>query len=498
YHYSNYGMSWNQAEAWCKQYYTNMVAIQNHEEIAHLNNILPKVHGHYWIGIRKTNGTWTWVGTNKPLTATAENWAEREPNNVGQEQDCVEIYIKRDKDAGKWNDEACAKIKTALCYTASCQDDSCGPHGECVETINNHSCKCFEGFFGEKCEHVLQCKAEEISVPQSGSVNCFHPNGQFAYDSQCRYSCSEGYQIAGSPTTQCKASKTWSNPAPTCEVVQCSELTAPAQGTMRCENPLGHFSYQSSCGFTCEEGYTLRGSRELVCSATGHWNNSVPTCEGKGRSRVDTLKVHCTLSASDLTVNSTCHFNCDTGFDLQGAVSTKCTETGEWSTEVPSCTAVMCPYLQEPINGFIDCSSENNTFSTICSFGCFDGYRLHGYKEVTCNLTGNWSGEEPECQGKTVKPQIRPDIKPHMRPQIRFQIRPDIKPHMRPQIRFQIRPDMPLSQNMNCSVEVACAPMYSSGPDGTPEDQLMPGSWGLGSLMPRPGLLDHEETQAER
>uniref|UniRef100_A0A4W4FK28 L-selectin n=1 Tax=Electrophorus electricus TaxID=8005 RepID=A0A4W4FK28_ELEEL len=295
YHYSNYGMSWNQAEAWCKQYYTNMVAIQNHEEIAHLNNILPKVHGHYWIGIRKTNGTWTWVGTNKPLTATAENWAEREPNNVGQEQDCVEIYIKRDKDAGKWNDEACAKIKTALCYTASCQDDSCGPHGECVETINNHSCKCFEGFFGEKCEHVLQCKAEEISVPQSGSVNCFHPNGQFAYDSQCRYSCSEGYQIAGSPTTQCKASKTWSNPAPTCEVVQCSELTAPAQGTMRCENPLGHFSYQSSCGFTCEEGYTLRGSRELVCSATGHWNNSVPTCEGKGRSRVDTLKVHCTL-----------------------------------------------------------------------------------------------------------------------------------------------------------------------------------------------------------
>lgn len=109
-------MNWEHARHWCRQQYTDMVAIQNKEEISHLNNILPKVSGYYWIGIRKIEGRWTWVGTNKTLTKEAENWADKEPNNGGNNEDCVEMYIKREKDEGKWNDESCSKEKTALCY----------------------------------------------------------------------------------------------------------------------------------------------------------------------------------------------------------------------------------------------------------------------------------------------------------------------------------------------------------------------------------------------
>lgn len=100
-----------------------MVAIQNQEEIGHLNSWLPKKEGYYWIGIRRVNNVWTWVGTNKALTAEATNWAWREPNNgkngrsTGDSEDCVEMYIKRDMQPGKWNDERCGKRKTALCYT---------------------------------------------------------------------------------------------------------------------------------------------------------------------------------------------------------------------------------------------------------------------------------------------------------------------------------------------------------------------------------------------
>lgn len=117
YHPSHFKMDWEHARQWCRQNYTDMVAIQNKEEISHLNNFLPKVDGYYWIGIRKIDGSWTWVGTNKTLTKEAENWAVNEPNNGGNNEDCVEIYIKREKDAGKWNDESCLKKKTALCYT---------------------------------------------------------------------------------------------------------------------------------------------------------------------------------------------------------------------------------------------------------------------------------------------------------------------------------------------------------------------------------------------
>ncbi|KAL7872100.1 hypothetical protein SRHO_G00070830 [Serrasalmus rhombeus] len=594
YHYSNTTMDWNTARQWCRDHFTDMVAIQNHGEINHLNSILPRVDGYYWIGIRKINNSWTWVGTNKKLTHEAKNWAEGEPNNGQNNEDCVEIYIKREMDEGKWNDESCRKKKTALCYTASCKKDSCSHHGECVETINNHTCECFEGFYGEECEHVVKCQAEEISAPDHGSVYCVHPNGNFSYDSQCEYTCNEGYQVVGSQTTQCEASAAWSTKPPTCELVQCSDLTEPLHGTMQCDHLLGSFGYQSSCEFGCEGGYTLTGSSssklmceatglwndsrpiceavrcptledpangriicsgesfgsscsfscndgfslqgaphitctesaqwsqekpycefvqcsdlteplhgsmqcqhpletfgyqsscefscedgytltgsssgQLVCEATGHWNDSRPTCEPvrcptledpvNGRMKCSggsfgsscsfscndgfnlqgapditctesaewsqekpsceaircqlpdvqaPLNFGCSGSSDDLTVNLTCYFSCDEGFELQGPASTECTVTGEWSTAIPSCTAVTCPYLQKPDNGLMNCSSEEATVGTSCSFSCLDGYTLLGDEVVTCNFTGEWSGAATECQAPP-EPQLSPPL----------------------------------------------------------------------------------------
>lgn len=169
YHHSNKTMNWDTARKWCTEHYTDMVAIQNRGEISHLNSILPRQANYYWIGIRKVDDVWTWVGTNKILTKEAENWADGEPNNGGNNEDCVEMYIKREKDTGKWNDESCMKKKTALCFTASCQSDSCY-HGECVETINSHHCKCSEGFYGEQCEHGKQAQDDIVQISNTGSM----------------------------------------------------------------------------------------------------------------------------------------------------------------------------------------------------------------------------------------------------------------------------------------------------------------------------------------
>ncbi|XP_065422956.1 P-selectin-like isoform X1 [Chrysemys picta bellii] len=156
YHYGNKSdYSWELARDFCRSFYTDLVAIQNQGEIAYLNSVLPRHRTYYWIGLRKINNVWTWVGTNKALTKEAENWANKEPNNKGRNLDCVEIYIKRDRDAGRWNDENCQKKKRALCYQAFCQRSSCSQHGECVETIGNYTCDCYPGFYRPECEHEI-------------------------------------------------------------------------------------------------------------------------------------------------------------------------------------------------------------------------------------------------------------------------------------------------------------------------------------------------------
>lgn len=116
YHYSTKAYSWNYSRVFCQKHYTDLVAIQNKKEIAHLNEVIPYSSSYYWIGIRKVGETWTWVGTKQPLTEAAANWADHEPNNKKNNQDCVEIYIKSASAPGQWNDEPCGKRKRALCY----------------------------------------------------------------------------------------------------------------------------------------------------------------------------------------------------------------------------------------------------------------------------------------------------------------------------------------------------------------------------------------------
>ncbi|XP_035997167.1 E-selectin isoform X1 [Fundulus heteroclitus] len=471
YHYSDEVMDWESARKWCRTNYTDMVAIQNQEEIGHLKSSLPRKSGYYWIGIRKVNDVWTWVGTNKPLTAEASNWATNEPNNgqkgqlSGQPEDCVEMYIKRETDEGKWNDERCTKRKTALCYTAACKTDSC-LHGECVETINSHVCKCNPGFYGNRCEQVVQCNKEEVIRPQKGGVECTHDYGNFSYDSLCHYSCEEGYKLSVSEPQRCLATGNWSMQSPKCELVQCQDLSAPARGSMNCSDPLGKFSYRSSCEFTCKEGYKLdeSSSRTVKCESSGKWSAPKPscvavqcpslqnpdngyiTCEddanlsfsyGKscsfrcvpGYRLVGPSTLTCTAAAEwseqaphceaitcqnpgtgdhlilqcskSLQSNSTCNFSCEPGYELQGEQSIQCLEDGKWSDAKPSCKAVQCSALKDPSNGFITCEDMRFSYSKSCSFKCAPGYRLVGPSTLTCTAAAEWSEQAPHCEAIT-------------------------------------------------------------------------------------------------
>uniref|UniRef100_A0A671Q9D0 E-selectin n=1 Tax=Sinocyclocheilus anshuiensis TaxID=1608454 RepID=A0A671Q9D0_9TELE len=429
YNSSTFTMNWESARHWCRQHYTDMVAIQNKEEIYHLNSILPKVRGYYWIGIRKINGSWTWVGTNKTLTKEAENWADKEPNNGGNNEDCVEIYIKRGKDEGKWNDESCLKKKTALCYTASCKDNSCvSGQGECVETINSHKCSCFGGFYGERCEHVVKCKPEDVTSPDHASVHCSHPHGNFSYDSQCEYSCEEGYELKGSSKTRCTSTTEWSSKPPTCELFRCPELIKPQKGQMQCLHSIGIFSYQSTCEFMCEEGYTLRdfSSSTLFCGATGRWNDSQPTCEiikckPEDVTSPDHASVLCSHPYGNFSYDSQCEYSCEEGYELKGSSTTRCTSTTErcsnllklftlsFDMSMNLFAVVQCPELISPQDGKMHCQHPIGRFSyqSTCEYMCEEGYTLQDSSSSTlfCGATGHWNHSQPTCEIIKCKPE---------------------------------------------------------------------------------------------
>ncbi|XP_059839504.1 L-selectin-like [Hypanus sabinus] len=320
YNYSDTNLTWEDARKYCQKSFTDLVAIQNQEEVNHLNQILPRNPTYYWIGIRKIAGVWTWVGTNKSLDKKAENWAEGEPTSGGE--DCVEIYIKRQKEAGKWNNHSCNKLKAAICYLASCKPNSCNHRGECVETVGDYKCLCDEGFYGSQCESVKQCAS--LSAPVQAKMLCSHPLGNFSFNSTCDFHCMAGFTLQGSQSLQCTAAGQWTAETPSCEgkglstihhhckvwksgdsrerihellsplqrfrlqisirflfvsAVKCGNLEILEKGYMNCSHPFRDFGYKSVCTFSCDKGFHLGGLDSIQCGTSGQWNGQKPTCE---------------------------------------------------------------------------------------------------------------------------------------------------------------------------------------------------------------------------
>ncbi|XP_013376814.1 PREDICTED: E-selectin [Chinchilla lanigera] len=403
YNASTETMTYEEARLYCQQKYTHLVAIQNKEEIEYLNSILSYSKSYYWIGIRKINNVWVWEGTQKPLTDEAKNWAPGEPNNKQNDEDCVEIYIKRDKDTGMWNDEPCSKKKLALCYTASCTDQSCSGHGECIETIENYNCKCHPGFHGLRCEQVVTCKAWEN--PEHGSLVCTHPLGTFSYNSSCSVSCDRGYLPSGKQNTQCISSGEWSGLVPACEVVECEALTKPANGVIQCFQSPERFPWNTTCVFECEQGFELIGTANVQCTSSGIWDNEKPTCQALTCDAIHQPQngfMNCSDSSSGrFAFKSSCSFTCEEGFMLQGPPQIECTAQGQWTQPTPQCEAVTCDAVHQPLNSMMKCTPSPTgkfTYKSSCTFHCKEGFDLHGSTELECTSQGQWTQAVPSCQ----------------------------------------------------------------------------------------------------
>ncbi|XP_078667948.1 clotting factor C-like [Branchiostoma floridae x Branchiostoma belcheri] len=90
------------------------------------------------------------------------------------------------------------------------------------------------------------------------------------------------------------------------------------------------------------------------------------------------------------------NFTCEPGYKLAGTSSLTCLSDGTWNGKSPTCTAVQCPTLPHPRNGFV---TGFNSYGDVLHFTCDQGYRLAGKSSLTCLSDGSWSEQSPKCAG---------------------------------------------------------------------------------------------------
>nr|XP_034302889.1 hyalin-like [Crassostrea gigas] len=108
----------------------------------------------------------------------------------------------------------------------------------------------------------------------SGSYSCTGGTS-YIYGASCSFDCSAlGYELIGQSTVTCLSSGHWSNSIPSCQRVNCGDPGVLTNGVPDFPGT----RYEDVVTYTCNAGYNITGDVNRRCQATGLWSGLRPFC----------------------------------------------------------------------------------------------------------------------------------------------------------------------------------------------------------------------------
>uniref|UniRef100_A0A4W6E8A3 C-type lectin domain-containing protein n=1 Tax=Lates calcarifer TaxID=8187 RepID=A0A4W6E8A3_LATCA len=101
--------TWKEAQAYCRQYHTDLASVENAEENEALRSLITT--GLVWTGLYRV--PWTWSDKS---SSNFTNWYPGEPDNVNNNQHCV-----FESALHQWSDTECSRKLGFLCHEGNTQ-----------------------------------------------------------------------------------------------------------------------------------------------------------------------------------------------------------------------------------------------------------------------------------------------------------------------------------------------------------------------------------------
>ncbi|XP_029708621.2 locomotion-related protein Hikaru genki isoform X4 [Aedes albopictus] len=168
--------------------------------------------------------------------------------------------------------------------------------------------------------------------------------------------------------------------------------------------------------YRCPLGYSLQGTANATCLASGNWSSPTPNCHPIQCPPLFLEDPHLSLVELNTSAWGRAVFRCAWGYRLSGPPGLECEPNGHWSGPIPRCRAIQCPQPLVPINGRIDGTSGLNTFGqrryavgALVTFSCTEGHLLVGEASIVCTETGFWSHPPPFCKAQCPYPGDPPN-----------------------------------------------------------------------------------------
>ncbi len=243
-----------------------------------------------------------------------------------------------------------------------------------------------DGLWHGDIPDCIPAKCPDVARPKDGSMI----GSTFTYGSNVTFSCDLGFRLVGSNISRCLANASWSDAAPTCEIIQCPDLKNPDHGIK-----LGDDStFGAVLEIACDVGYQLIGHASRICQSNGSWSGNDSICRIISCPQPNLVE-HGNFTAPSFSFNSTVKYTCDESHDLFGPSRRMCQADGTWTEISPSCVPKRCP--QPPAEQYATMQADGGfKVGSYVTFDCEPGYKLVGQHILKCK-GDKWDAPYPRC-----------------------------------------------------------------------------------------------------
>ncbi|XP_022064992.1 complement receptor type 1-like isoform X2 [Acanthochromis polyacanthus] len=256
-----------------------------------------------------------------------------------------------------------------------------------------------------------------LEYPNIRLSSRYSSRNKFSSGEKVYYNCAEDFTPStGSRAAECKGG-TWTRLTLKCEKKTCGYANDLLHGQLHYE---GNSYIGEKVYATCNEGYTLKGPKYMICQVSG-WIGEFPTCE-EGETTCSTPAVTNSVEravvVSEYRVGETVSFTCQQGFSLDGAQQIKCGSDGQWQPEPPKCLLSLektpsagnetggCGVPQNVQNSNANLADKYITMTSFPSgdkvyYTCDVGYTPVGGSKVRFCRNGKWTPLRLKCERKS-------------------------------------------------------------------------------------------------